>query len=958
MKKTIVCFLLVLVQGFYLSSSYADEGLQVLMQDPQAKVTYQVIDENKLLISALDAEENPIRGLKAEDFVVMEGTKKAQILSIEPLETSKEVALNIVFVVDNSFSMKERKAVEPLLSAVDEFLKVVRPMDNVHVVVFDKKRSYSVRERSLHVRTFKSSDTSNLRNFIRDSFDRGLTTETFLYEAMVAGIDLIHKMPKKSNKFLVVFSDGEDLNSAFKSSVVESEAKGLANFEAFSVDYMPGPTLNPFLKSFAEAHGGRIWKATTATELLPIFKSFSTTLLHRYVIAYRILNPPQGTLTIEPAQLNFTMLTMTDGTPILNNVLFEAGKNQIPDEYVLFKERSQTQSFDENTLTTALERYYNVLNIVGKRLSQNPGIQIQITGCNSGVGLEENNLDLSQKRAETVKAYLNNVWGVDAARMKTGARNLPISASPSDVLGGRAENQRVEIEYLMAGMQETTAGDFIVESSNRDGIKIQPHIVAEYGIANWEVTLLGDDKAIKTLKGTGRLKPFYELSFQELGRENLTRFQNLQARIKVIDIYDDTHEAQTAPCPVTVSKNEVIHGLIGQPYGSMVIEPDTVTIEELTTIDSSPMLNYVFFDTGKSEISERYFVFASQGDTKTFSESNLKGAMEKYLHVLNIIGKRLVEFPEAQVSIVGCNADYGKEKGRTDLSRSRAEAVRAYLKYIWAIDSARMHVEVRNLPAVPATSRLNEGRVENQRVEIYSDLPTILEPIKSTYVEEMSDVKEFRIQPQIQAGYGIARWKIQLAGDGAPIGSVEGKGDLNPAYTFDLKGIGLRTVASNKSISANIEVIDNKGQTFTAPAEPVSSVRFIKREERVAQKMGYKVLEKYALILFDFDSSNIKEGNKDIVEQIIQRMKHFPTADVKVVGHTDNIGKEDYNLKLSERRAKAVYDQILAGGMKAGERITYAGAGPHDPLYDNSLPEGRALNRTVTVSLEYEKKDN
>ena len=56
----------------------------------------------------------------------------------------------------------------------------------------------------------------------------------------------------------MVFSDGEDLNSTFKSSVVESEAKGLANFEAYSVDYMPGPTLNPFLKSFAEAHGGRI----------------------------------------------------------------------------------------------------------------------------------------------------------------------------------------------------------------------------------------------------------------------------------------------------------------------------------------------------------------------------------------------------------------------------------------------------------------------------------------------------------------------------------------------------------------------------------------------------------------------------------------------------------------------------------------------------------------------------
>jgi outer membrane protein OmpA-like peptidoglycan-associated protein len=939
-------------------NAYAEEDLRALIHDPQAKVTYQVIDERKLLISAVDPEDNPIRGLKTEDFIITKGKKKARILSVEPLETSKEVALNIVFVVDNSYSMKERKAIEPLLSAAKAFLTIIRPIDNVHVVVFDKKPNYNVGNRSLHVRTFKSSNTTNLMNFIRDSFYRDLTTETFLYEAMVAGIDLIHKMPKKSNKFLVVFSDGEDLNSAFKSSVVESQAKGLANFEAYSVDYMPGPTLNPFLKSFAEAHGGRIWKATTATQLLPIFQSFTTTLLHRYIVTYRILNPPQGTLTIEPAQLNFHVLTMTDGTLIVNNVFFEAGKKQIPQEYMLFEERSQTQSFDEKTLTTPLERHYNVLNIVGKRLSKNPGIQIQVTGCNSGVGVEENNLDLSQQRAETVKAYLNDVWGVDAARMKTETRNLPASASDSTVLGGRAENQRVEIEYLLEEMKETTAGDFIVESSNSDGIKIHPHIVAEYGIANWELTIIGDDKIIKTLKGTGGLKPFYQLSFQELGLENLTKFQNLQARIKVTDIYDDTHEAQTGLCPLTVSKNEVVHALIGKPRGSVAIEPGAVTIEELTTIDSSPMLNYVFFDTGKSEITDRYVVFARQGDTETFSESKLKGAMEKHLHVLNIIGKRLVEFPEAHVSIVGCNADYGDEKGRTDLSRSRAEAVRAYLKYIWGIDSSRIHVEARNLPAVPTTRRLPEGRVENQRVEIYSDLPTILEPIKSTYVEEMSDTKELRILPQVQAGYGIAHWTIHLIGDGAPIGSVEGKGDLNSAYTFDLKEMGLRKVASHKNISANIEVVDKKGQRFMAPAEAVASVTFIKREERVAQKMEYKVLEKYALILFDFDSATIKERNKDIVEQIIQRMRHFPTAEVKVVGHTDNIGKEDYNLKLSERRAKAVYDQILAGGMKAGERITYAGAGPHNPLYDNSLPEGRALNRTVTVSLEYEKKDD
>jgi outer membrane protein OmpA-like peptidoglycan-associated protein len=389
----------------------------------------------------------------------------------------------------------------------------------------------------------------------------------------------------------------------------------------------------------------------------------------------------------------------------------------------------------------------------------------------------------------------------------------------------------------------------------------------------------------------------------------------------------------------------------------VAMEPAVLSVEELTTIDTSPMLNYVFFETGKSDIPELYHLFANQADTMTFSETNLRGTLEKYYDTLNIIGKRLVEFPEAQVRIVGCNSNYGIEQGKIDLSRGRAEAVRAYLRYIWGIDPSRMKVEARNLPAAATTNRLLEGRLENQRVEIHSDFPGILEPIKSTYVEEMSEAKEFRIFPKIQSGYGIKKWKIELKGDGTLIRSLEGEGDLKSDYAFDINDIGLRRVRSYKEITVGIEAIDEEGQIYRDEAAATSSVKFVKKEERVAQKMGYKVLEKYALILFDFNSSVIKERNKAIVDRIVERMKKFPAAEVKVVGHTDNIGEIDYNLWLSERRAKAIYELVLSDGMTAGERITYAGAGPHDPLYDNSLPEGLALNRKVTVHVEYERNE-
>ena len=281
------------------ASCLAAEPLEVLTPAlkgklaDEAKLAFQVIDEKSLLVSVKDAENNPVRGLKAEDFVLQSGNKKARILSVEPLETSKSVPLNIVLVVDNSASMQKRQAIKPLMAALDGFFKTMRPIDNVTVVVFDKKGTMQVKGYTLNIKTYRSKFIPDLKAFLNEAFDEGLTSQTFLYEAMEAGIDIIRKMPREANKFMVVLSDGEDINSDFEVDFVESEAKGIENFEIFAVDYMPGNKVDKFLKSFTEAHGGRVWKATSASELLPIFKSFSTTLLYRYVVNYQFPDPPK-----------------------------------------------------------------------------------------------------------------------------------------------------------------------------------------------------------------------------------------------------------------------------------------------------------------------------------------------------------------------------------------------------------------------------------------------------------------------------------------------------------------------------------------------------------------------------------------------------------------------------------------------------------------------------------------
>ncbi len=948
MKKILIFFSIFVFYGYSSHICDASQDIKILVKQPNTQLNYNLIEDGKVLVSIKDAQGEPLRGLKPQDFTVGRGIQKADILSAEPLESIKEIPLNIVLVIDNSFSMQERQAVEPLLLALDEFFKTVRPIDNVHLVVFDDQPKVMVREIPLHARIFTSSYISKLRDFLRESHGRDLTGKTFLYEAMLAGIDVIRKMPAEDNKFMVVFSDGEDLNSAVPPAIIKNEAEGIENFEVFCIDYMPGPKLDRFLASFAGDHDGRIWKATSASELTPIFKAFTSTLLYRYLISYRLPDP----LVVEPAGFNFDILTMVDGSPVKNFIFFQTGQSDIPAEYALFKDKSESAHFDEASLKNAWDRYLNILNIVGQDLTRQLSARIKITGCNANIGIEKNNQDLSRRRAETVSAYLHEYWGIEKSRMNIEARNLPEQPAPMDLIGARPENQRVEIEYDSAAMQADAPDKFIAEINGHHELSIRTNILFEPGSREWQLTILGDDRPLKTFNGTDRIEPLYTFALRDLDIEKLVRLKTLGVTARVVDSLGTASETDTVLLPISVTGKGWFNELVGPPRGSVTIEPATLTIEELTTIDSSPFLNYIYFAEGVGDLPAGYKLFNNQPDTRNFDERNLKDTMQKHHHILNILGQRLVTYPEARIRIVGCNSNRGVERGKIDLSRSRAEAVKAYLRYIWGIDPARMEVQARNLPEVASAANLSEGRAENQRVEIYSDTPALLDVVKSTYVQAICNAEEIRVSPQIQSGYGIDKWSLNLTGDGQPIGSLDGRGDLEPAYSLMIKNIGLAQISTSKTVRADIEVTDLKGESLKVTAD--ADVQFIKREARLAQKKGYRVLEKYALILFDFNRSDIKAHNQEIVERIVDRIKEIPRAKVSIIGHTDTIGNQDYNVALSIKRARAAYDQILAAGIPQGENITYAGTGPLDPLFDNELPEGRALNRTVTVTLEYE----
>lgn len=106
-------------------------------------------------------------------------------------------------------------------------------------------------------------------------------------------------------------------------------------------------------------------------------------------------------------------------------------------------------------------------------------------------------------------------------------------------------------------------------------------------------------------------------------------------------------------------------------------------------------------------------------------------------------------------------------------------------------------------------------------------------------------------------------------------------------------------------------------------------------------------------IYFDFDKADIKAESKPQIDQLGALLADNPELDVLIVGHTDGKGAFDYNLSLSQRRAKAVADAVAAGHRIAGDRMIPAGAGMVAPVASNRTEDGRARNRRVEIVERY-----
>jgi outer membrane protein OmpA-like peptidoglycan-associated protein len=103
-------------------------------------------------------------------------------------------------------------------------------------------------------------------------------------------------------------------------------------------------------------------------------------------------------------------------------------------------------------------------------------------------------------------------------------------------------------------------------------------------------------------------------------------------------------------------------------------------------------------------------------------------------------------------------------------------------------------------------------------------------------------------------------------------------------------------------------------------------------------------------VFFDTAKYNINSASQANLNKLVNVFKEYPDTNILVVGHTDSVGADDYNMTLSKNRAEAVTNYLTNQGLSSG-RFTTNWFGESQPMHDNSTAIGRAKNRRVNIAI-------
>jgi outer membrane protein OmpA-like peptidoglycan-associated protein len=375
-----------------------------------------------------------------------------------------------------------------------------------------------------------------------------------------------------------------------------------------------------------------------------------------------------------------------------------------------------------------------------------------------------------------------------------------------------------------------------------------------------------------------------------------------------------------------------------------------------------PLRHSIFFDMGSAEIPARYTVLNAKEALKFTEAQMVQNApdnlgdgrsarqMAIYHHILNITGDRLRSNPQSSILLIGSSDNNAPEGKRM------AALVKAYLVNNFQIDSSRISLQGREHPLIPSEQKggvreldlLHQG---DRRVDIITKSSRVLEPVgnrknRNLVATDLKNTPKDLIENQVvftaeHANKELQGWNMTLKNEA---GVVQQYGP----YTRDVVALsGNKILGQSTEGTYAVQMIGTRkdGGVF----EKSSTLR-LKKALNGPHDQAYRFS-----VLFEFDQAKSIVTYKEFLTQIVGPYLTDKSR-VSIHGHTDIIGDEAYNLKLSKDRAQSA-QKILENYLKSypNRKVTFetVGYGEEQAFapFENTLPEERFYNRCVIIDV-------
>lgn len=384
--------------------------------------------------------------------------------------------------------------------------------------------------------------------------------------------------------------------------------------------------------------------------------------------------------------------------------------------------------------------------------------------------------------------------------------------------------------------------------------------------------------------------------------------------------------------------------------------PKTIPVKRLVS-ETLPLRNSVFFNEGSTAIPTRY-ILLTNNQASSFKEVSLQNEqstnmtgrsarqLNVYHNILNILGDRMRANPGAAIALSGASAN-GPQEGKLF-----AEAIKQYMVSVFGINASRISTNGRTKPLIPSeqpggTKELVLLREGDRRVDITSASPELLmevgggmmKPVQilATQIDPLDSHVIFNVDG---ANAVLKSWTLDLTDEK---GTVQHYGP----FTRDQESMtGASILGNNKSGSYKVIMLGETKNGLSVRKE--STVSLVRQDETTEKGFRYS-------ILFDFDKSNSISSYDKFLSDVVSPLITSGST-VIVHGHTDIIGEEDYNHKLSHSRAMETQKIIQRALTTAGKsNVTFEtfgfGEDSNRTPFENKLPEERFYNRTVIIDI-------